>query len=97
MGFKTVINTLLRLSFSQGLDLNNLIVGKTYQFEKKEERVYPLHVPVLLLSDDWKYIGLVNIDEVTIGNGYTKGYYTLATIFDEKTSELFFSCFGQPE
>jgi len=97
MGFKTIINTLLRLSITQGLDLNNFEVGKTYHFEKKEERIYPLHVPVPLLTEDWKYVGLVNINEITLGNGSTKGIYTVITIFDKETSDLFFSCFGKPE
>jgi hypothetical protein len=97
MGYKTVINTLLHLKKSQGLDISKLEVGKEFRFEKDGERVFPLHVAVPLVTDEWVYVGLARIEEVTAGHGKTVGTYRVIDVFDEDTRKVFSQHFGRQE
>jgi len=81
MGFKTEFNSILKLTRQQGLDENNLEENKTYEFFKREHRVYPLDIPIELVNGDWVAIGQAIVIEYTVGGGHTNGKYKVIDIY----------------
>lgn len=55
----------------------DLEVGKVYDFEKTEERIYPRGVPINLSNKDWDIIGQCEIIEFTISDNKTSGKYKI--------------------
>ena len=53
----------------------DLEVGKVYDFEKKEERIYPRGMPINISDKDWNVIGECEILEFTVSNNKTTGKY----------------------
>lgn len=56
---------------------NDLEVGKVYEFEKEEERIYPRGMSIELDDKDWNKIGKCEIIEFTISDNKTSGKYKL--------------------
>ncbi|MCC7552182.1 DUF2584 domain-containing protein [Candidatus Micrarchaeota archaeon] len=89
MGFKTELNWILKLNKQQGLDETNLIENETYEFFKREHRIYPIDIPIELVNEDWTALGQVIILEYTIGGGHTNGKYKIIEIYPkEKQRQL---------
>lgn len=74
MGYKIEFNWVLKLSLRQlPNDNQKLEEGHIYEFEKDEERIYPLNIPIELVNDNWEILAEVKVLELTIGYGKTKG------------------------
>ncbi|MBN2422673.1 DUF2584 family protein [Candidatus Woesearchaeota archaeon] len=65
----------MKLKPEQGLNEQELEENKTYLFNKKEERVYPINIPIDLVNQDWEVIAKVLIKEITIKQDQTNGKF----------------------
>ena len=61
MGYISEFNWVLKLKPEQGLDEDNLELNTEYSFNKKDRRIYPLGLPILLVNNDWEAVGTVNV------------------------------------
>lgn len=86
MGFETEFNWVLKLSLEKK-DLENLAEGKTIEFEKSEERVYPVDMNIFLVDLDWNALGYVNVERGIYGKGRTVGECKLGRLFGEEEKE----------
>ena len=90
MGYKIEINWVLKVSSHQHLKSgNSLEKGSVYNFEKNEERIYPVNIPIELVSEDWEVLAEVSILEVTVSHGKTRGKYKVLAIPTEKRKSLY--------
>ncbi len=88
MRFETEFDYVLKIREAQGLPRQPEI-GQTYSFQKTIERIYPLHLPILLVDDDYKVYGKCIILEYTAGGGMTKGQYQIVALFDAEKAKVF--------
>lgn len=83
MGYKFEINWALKLKPEQGFP-EELRENETYNFIKKESRIYPLGCNLQLINEDWEAIGDIQISEITINEKETKGKFKLVKIYSEE-------------
>ncbi len=79
MGYMAELNTLLRLS--KDFDASAVSVGKTLQVTKENERVFPLHVAMLLVSNDWTFYGYCVVHSTLIKDGKTILEFEVLSLF----------------
>ncbi len=84
MGFKTELNWVLKLNDFSG----TLEPDKTYDFRKREARVYPIGMPVFLASKDWEILAAVMITESTVKGGETSGKFRVMRICRPEEKEV---------
>lgn len=87
MGYRTEFNWALKLKPEQGLDENNLQKDKEYKFEKDDERIYPLDIPIHLINDNWEVIAKIIIKQFTVSKGKTRGIYEVVRIYEGEEKE----------
>jgi hypothetical protein len=88
MGYKIEINWVIKLKSEQLEQLCRDLANNPqppvkevhYYFEKKDERIYPIGIPIELVDDDWNVIAEVSITELTISPGNTKGFYCVVAL-----------------
>lgn len=88
MRFETEFDYVLKIREAQGLP-GDPQVGETYAFQKTIERIYPLHLPILLVDDDYRAYGKCIILEYTAGGGMTRGKYQIVALFDAAKAKVF--------
>ncbi len=88
MGFKTEFNWVLKLKKEQGLYEDKLKQGLIYEFSKKEERIYPINVPIDLINENWEAVAKIIIVECKQSNGKTEGKYKVIKIYKGKEKEI---------
>ena len=90
MGYKIEINWVLKLApYQLRLGKESLVKGCIYEFEKNEERIYPVNIPIELVDENWIVLAEISILEVTIGSGKTKGKYKVLAIPTEKRRSIY--------
>jgi len=62
MGFRFEFNWVLKLKKEQGLP-ENPMVGEVYDFFKEGTRVYPIGVPIDLVSGKWESVAKIMVIE----------------------------------
>ncbi len=82
MGYKTEFNWVLKLKPEQGFP-EKLEIGKVYEFEKNDCRVYPVDIPIDLADKDWNVVAKVVVLQFTCGFGKTKGLFKIKKIYNE--------------
>ena len=75
----------------------NLELGKEYEFEKDEHRIYQIGVPMDLRLNNWDFVCRIIIKEYTIGNNKTKGIFIPVKMFSEEERETITKCFVSNE
>lgn len=88
MGYITEFNWILKLKEEQGLNETNIEVDKIYDFNKKDNRVYPLGIPMLLVNNNWEAVGTVEVLESTINKNSTIGKYKVIKIHQDVDKEV---------
>jgi len=78
MGFQAELNWALKLS---ELD-SSLTVGKEYDFEKKDIRLYPIDMPIDLLDKNWEAVGSCIILTVTYSKVKTIGKFKILELYE---------------
>ncbi|MDP3027447.1 MAG: hypothetical protein Q8N63_07075 [Nanoarchaeota archaeon] len=79
MGAKKEFYWVLKLKGS----LDGLVEGDERSFEKAEERVYPINMPIMLADGDWNIVAAVSITEYMESTNKTSGKYKVVRIFNE--------------
>ncbi len=80
MGYLTELNTLMK--FPKGsIDVTSLAVGKTFTVLKDKERVFPLHIAMLLVDDDWNFLGYCVVHEAILKNKQTSLTFEVLSLF----------------
>jgi|Deesub1362A_J573_1020465.scaffolds.fasta_scaffold01835_6 hypothetical protein len=94
MGYKIEINWVLKLPSHQIFqDKESLKEGEIYEFEKAEERLYPLNLPIELVNENWEILAEISIVEITISNGKTKGKYKVLALPPTTRKSLYYKYF----
>ena len=74
MGYQIEFNWVLKLS---GQEVETLLacwqLGNVFEFEKREERLYPMRAPLDVVDDGWAVRGRGEIIELWIGDYRTRG------------------------
>ena len=55
MGYIVELNTLLGLP--KDFDVNTLKAGERYSISKDRERIFPLHIALLVVDNQWNFYG----------------------------------------
>ena len=82
MGYKIEINWALKLKPEEGFP-EKLELNQTYNFHKKETRIYPLDCNLQLINKDWEVFGEVQIQEYTLNGKETKGKFKVTKIYSD--------------
>ncbi|MBU0758722.1 MAG: DUF2584 family protein [Nanoarchaeota archaeon] len=88
MGQMIEFNWLLKLKPEQGLDEKNLEPGREYKFLKKEERLYPIEIPIDLVNLEWEIVANVVVKEYTVRKDETKGKYMVLRVYGSEEREF---------
>lgn len=79
MGFKVEINSILRSD-----NYPELVLGKTYSFEKQGSRIFFDSIPVWLTKNDWTAQAEISIVSQTLENHTLKGTFRVDYIYQEQ-------------
>lgn len=88
MGYLTELNTLLKLP-KGSVDVANLAIGKTFTILKDRERSFPLHIAMLLVDDDWNFLGYCVVHEAILKNKQTSLTFEILSLFTPE-QQLFY-------
>ncbi len=80
MGYFIELNTLLRLP-KESIQPNELIVGKKFTVIKDKERIFPLHIALLLVTDDWTFVGYCVTHTTLVANKQTTLTFEVISLF----------------
>lgn len=87
MGYYTELNTLLRLPHDFATD--KLKEGRVLEVVKEKERVFPLHIAMLLVADNWTFLGYCVVDDVHIHDGKTVLAFEVLSLFTKEEQKLY--------
>lgn len=87
MGFKVEINTMLRL-ISSDPKPEELVVGQKYS-TLRENRIYVINIPILLLAEDFSVLGYCLIHKASTTSDGTVIEYSLMNRFSEEKKEMY--------
>lgn len=83
MGYKTIINWILKLN-----DIPTLETNKSYKFLKEKNRVYPLHLPLFLVNENLEVIAAVEITTYSVFEDKTAGMYKVIKIYKDEQKQI---------
>lgn len=92
MGYLTELNTLLRFS-TKDIDPQTLKVGTSYTIMRPRERMFPLHIAVLLIDENWNFYGYAVVHESTIKEKTTALRFEVLTLFSPAEQKVYTSRF----
>lgn len=84
MGSKKEFNWVLKLKET----LENLAESEVRTFEKAEERIYPINMPIMLADGDWNIVAAVEILKYQVSNNKTSGEYKVKRLFNPAEREI---------
>lgn len=87
MGYVIEIDTLLKLPSS--IRSQNLQVGDLLKIIKEGERLYPLHKPIEFCDSNYKYLGKVQINSLTLKKDQTLLEIEILSLFSEEESQVY--------
>jgi hypothetical protein len=93
MGSKIVINSILKLTYENGMP-KSLVKGEKHKFQLSGERLFQFAPTLVMLVHEidakWKFIGQVFITKQTIDveNHLTTGEYKIIKLFSEEVSRI---------
>jgi hypothetical protein len=87
MGYHTEINTLLGLP--KDFDAVQLEVGKKYTIVRDRERVFPLHIALLLVTSEFQFLGYVVSHSIEIKNFKSKIEFEVISLFSKEEQKLY--------
>lgn len=87
MGYHAELNTLLRPP--PGFDYISLQKGKRYIVTLERERVFPLHIALLLIDKDWNFYGYAAAHSSTVKEGKTIIEFEMLSIFSPEEQILY--------
>lgn len=87
MGYYVELNTLLRPP--EGFDFQALSLNKKYIITLERERVFPLHIAILLIDKEWNFYGYVVAYSALVKDKKTEIEFELITLFSKEEQELY--------
>lgn len=84
MGSKKEFNWVLKLKEN----LEGILAGEVRAFEKAEERVYPINMPIMLADGNWNILAAVSIINYTISDNKTTGRYKVVRVFNKEEKKI---------
>lgn len=87
MGYHTELNTLLGLPVD--FDIKRLEVGKKYVIERDRERVFPLHIAILLVTHDWNFLGYAVAHSAETKDFKTRIEFEIISLFSLDEQKLY--------
>jgi len=87
VGYFTEINTLLKLP--DDFDIRQLKTGERYSVTKEKERVFPLHIALLLVAKDWDFLGYVVAHSLTTKDMMTTIEFEVLSLFSPKEQAIY--------
>ncbi len=87
MGYMTELNTLLKLP--ESFDTTTLAVGTTATVTKDTERVFPLHVALLLVGHDWTFYGYAVVHGLTAKDKKTTLAFEVLSLFTPQEQGIY--------
>lgn len=87
MGYFTELNTLLGLP--KDFDVSTLVVGKRYTVIKEKERVFPLHIAMLLIDSSWNFYGYCVAHSAKTYEHKTQLEFEVLTLFSSDEQKLY--------
>lgn len=79
MGYLVELNTLLGLP--KDFDTTTLVVGKSFTVVKERERVFPLHIAILVVDSDWNFYGYCIAHKAVVSGQKTEIEFEVLTLF----------------
>lgn len=89
MGYKVEHNTMLRLSSSDEIDIATLELNKEYEIIRENASIYPVEIPILLLSEEWRVLGYVVIKELELSNNGSEIEFEVIKLFPTEVQEIY--------
>ncbi|MBI3385829.1 DUF2584 family protein [Candidatus Gottesmanbacteria bacterium] len=87
MGYLVELNTLLKLP--KDFNVSMLEIGKHYEVFKEKERVFPLHIAMLLVDDDWTFYGYCVVHQSEMKNQKTMLTFEVLSLFSPQERQLY--------
>jgi len=87
-GLQSGFNWALKLKPENGLNENELEVGKTYEFWKSGNRIYPLNIPIDLINQNWEAVAKIIVVEFKNLESRCSGKYKVIKIYEGKKKEF---------
>lgn len=87
MGYLVELNTLLRPPVD--FDFYALSVGQIYTVTLEKERVFPLHIAILIIDKDWNFYGYAVAHSAEVENTKTEVTFEVLTLFSESEKRLY--------
>jgi len=94
MGFRTEINTMLRLNSSDPKP-DSLQSGIHFTSTKVNNRIYPIGYAILFLSEDWKILGYCSIQRSQTTDRGTEIEVEILSRFTDEESNIYTSRFQE--
>ncbi len=88
MGYFTELNTILKLP-KGSVSTSDITVDKTFTVLKDKERIFPLHIAILLVDDDWNFLGYCVVHEVLVKNKQTSLTFEVLSLFTLEQQSLY--------
>lgn len=88
MGFILEHNSLLRLTDPQLSEIK-LEKGEGFNLIKEGERIYPLNIPFEFCDKDYRYIGKIMVNKISIEKNKTTLEGKVLKIFNEEEAKIF--------
>ena len=88
MGFKVEFNWALKLKPENGLKEDELEVGKTYEFWKSGNRIYPLNIPIDLINQNWEAVAKIIVVEFKNLENRCLGKYKVIRLYEGEEKRI---------
>jgi hypothetical protein len=87
MGVMIEINTLLRVA--KGTNSSDLKVGGKYSATAPRERIVPLHIAILMIDENWQFLGYCVVHSTDVGNQQTVINYEVLSLFTKEERKTY--------
>lgn len=89
MGYKIEHNTMLRLTNADEIDIASLELNKIYEIKRDNARIYPVDIPILLLSEEWRVLGYIAIRELELSKAGSEIEFEIIKLFSNEVQEIY--------
>jgi len=87
MGYFVELNTLLRPP--KNFDFKSLQIGQKYKVILDRERVFPLHIAILLIDSEWNFYGYCIAHSAELKDQKTKIEFEVISLFSPEEQEIY--------
>ena len=87
MGYTTEVNTLLKLP--SNFDTDQLKIGGKYTADKDNERLFPLHIAILIVTHDWNFLGYAVAHSATTKDYKTTIEFEVISLFSTDEQKIY--------